>query len=61
MILYIDPGSGSLLTQVAVAGAAGAAVAVRMGWRRATARLGGKRHREEEPATDERSDAPAAG
>lgn len=35
---YVDPGSGSMVAQIAVAGAAGAAVAVKMAWRKATAR-----------------------
>lgn len=38
---YIDPGSGSLMAQLAVAGVAGAAVAVKMTWRKATRRIRG--------------------
>ena len=41
---YMDPGSGSMLAQVVVAGTAGVAVAVKMGWRRASARIRGKPH-----------------
>ncbi len=36
---YIDSASGSLVAQVAVAGFAGAAVAAKLTWRRATGRL----------------------
>ncbi len=35
---YTDPGTGSLLVQVAVAGAAGLAVAAKLGWQRTTQR-----------------------
>lgn len=42
-VSYIDANSGSLVAQVAVAGLAGAAVAVKLTWRRATDRL--RRHR----------------
>ncbi len=33
---YTDPGTGSMLVQVAMAGAAGLAVAARLGWQRTT-------------------------
>ena len=33
-LAYLDAGSGSLIVQAVVAGAAGALVAVRLGWRR---------------------------
>ncbi len=39
MIGYIDSNSGSLVAQVAVAGLAGAGVAVKLTWRRAAERL----------------------
>lgn len=58
MLSYMDPGSGSLLAQAAVAGVAGAAVAFKMGWRRTAALLDGKRRRDrsdregEETVTD---------
>ncbi len=52
MIAYIDPGSGSMVAQLAVAGAAGAAVAVKMGWRKAALRVRGMRQREE-PVSDQ--------
>jgi hypothetical protein len=39
LLSYIDSNSGSLVAQVAIAGFAGAAVAVKLGWRRATERL----------------------
>ncbi len=35
-LAYTDPGTGSLLVQVAVAGAAGAAVAAKLAWHRTT-------------------------
>lgn len=43
MFGYMDPGTGSMLTQVVVAGAAGVAVAAKIGWRKATARIRGKK------------------
>jgi len=33
-VAYLDAGSGSLIVQAVVAGAAGALVAVKLGWRR---------------------------
>lgn len=42
MTAYIDPGSGSMVAQLAVAGAAGVVVAVRMGWRKTALRIRGK-------------------
>jgi hypothetical protein len=41
MMAYVDPGTGSVIAQVAVAGVAGVAVAVRLGWRRTVSRLRG--------------------
>lgn len=38
-LAYLDPGSGSLLVQALVAGAAGAAVAAKLYWRRITSRF----------------------
>ena len=38
---YLDPGSGSMLAQLAAAGFAGVAVLVRMYWARIVARLKG--------------------
>ncbi len=35
---YTDPGTGSMLVQVAMAGAAGLAVAAKLGWERTTQR-----------------------
>ena len=56
IVSYMDASSGSLVAQVAVAGLAGAAVAVKLGWRRTTDRL--RRHRsggsEAEPSADQR-------
>jgi hypothetical protein len=40
---YLDPGSGSMLLQLLLGGAAGLAVAIRLSWRRLTARLRGDR------------------
>ena len=53
----MDPGSGSLLTQMAVAGAAGAAVAVKLGWRKTAALLDSKRRRNRAVGTEEESGA----
>ncbi|HEX2063989.1 MAG TPA: hypothetical protein VHE80_06175 [Acidimicrobiales bacterium] len=39
LIAYIDSNSGSLVAQVAVAGLAGAGVAVKLTWRRVAERL----------------------
>jgi hypothetical protein len=38
-LAYLDAGSGSLIIQALVAGAAGAAVALKLGWRRLTGKL----------------------
>lgn len=38
-LAYLDPGSGSLLVQALVAGVAGAAVTVKIYWRRITSRF----------------------
>jgi len=38
-LAYLDAGSGSLIIQAVVAGAAGAVVAVRLGWRRVVDRF----------------------
>lgn len=40
MIAYIDPGAGSFVLQAIVAAAAGAALAVKLGWKRLRAALG---------------------
>lgn len=39
LLSYIDSNSGSLIAQAAVAGFAGAAVVVKVGWHRATGRF----------------------
>lgn len=39
LLSYLDANSGSLIAQVAVAGFAGAAVAAKLSWRRASERL----------------------
>ena len=48
-LAYLDAGSGSMMVQAVVAGAAGAAVVGRLGWQRITAPLRKKRA---EPAVD---------
>jgi hypothetical protein len=40
MIAYIDPGAGSLVLQAIVAAAAGAALALKLWWKRLRAALG---------------------
>jgi hypothetical protein len=37
---YLDPGSGSIIAQAVIAGAAGVAVAGKLGWRRMRKSLG---------------------
>jgi hypothetical protein len=39
LVAYLDANSGSLIIQTVVAGAAGAAVAVKLGWRRIAGKL----------------------
>ncbi len=43
-LAYMDPGTGSMIVQVAIAGAAGLAVAARAGWERTAHRV--RRRRE---------------
>lgn len=50
-LAYLDAGSGSLVIQALLAGFAGAAVMVKLGWRRIT---GWVRRRPAEEAADER-------
>jgi hypothetical protein len=45
MIAYIDPGSGSYFFQLLIGGLLGAAVAVKLWWRRIWAFLTGRRDR----------------
>lgn len=45
---YIDPGAGSLVAQVVAAGAAGVAVAVKLGWRRARSAVRGQQEAREQ-------------
>jgi hypothetical protein len=49
-LAYVDAGSGSMITQVIVAGAAGAVVVARVGWRRLTAPFKKKQKSPEAPA-----------
>ena len=46
-LAYLDPGTGSMITQAVVAGAAGAAVVAKVGWRRMTRPF--RRHAEPAP------------
>ncbi len=46
-LAYTDPGTGSMIVQVAIAGAAGLAVAAKAGWERTTHRL--RRRRDGRP------------
>ncbi len=55
LVAYIDSNSGSLVAQVAVAGLAGAGVAVKLTWRRVADRLSrnrGATAAEGEPGAD---------
>ncbi len=56
-LAYTDPGTGSMLVQVAVAGAAGLAVAAKLGWQRTTRRW---RNRRGVPAGDDRESTAVA-
>ncbi len=55
-LAYTDPGTGSMIVQVAIAGAAGLAVAARAGWERTAHRLRRRRDdrtlRESPPTAD---------
>ena len=53
-LAYLDAGSGSLIIQALVAGAAGAAVALKLGWRRLTGKL--RRKPASAPTQDARQD-----
>jgi hypothetical protein len=53
-LAYLDAGSGSLIIQALVAGAAGAAVALKLGWRRLTGKL--RRKPTAAPTQDARQD-----
>ncbi len=54
---YTDPGTGSMLVQAAMAGAAGLAVAAKLGWQRTTRRF---RKRNDVPAGDGRESTTVA-
>lgn len=47
-LAYLDPGTGSMLAAAVVAGVAGAAVAVKVWWRRLTGKL-----RRQRPTADD--------
>lgn len=55
-LAYLDAGSGSLIVQAVVGGAAGAAVAAKLYWRRVTARF---RREPAEVSPSERPGGPA--
>jgi hypothetical protein len=55
ILLYIDPGTGSIILQAAVAAVVGGAVAVRLFWNRILAFFG-LRKREEIDPSDEPGD-----
>jgi hypothetical protein len=58
MIAYIDPGSGSYFFQILIGGLLGAAVALKLWWRRIWAFLAGRRARARD---DEKPSAPNSG
>jgi hypothetical protein len=63
MIAYIDPGSGSYFFQLVIGGLLGAAVAVKLFWRRVWAFLTGRRSSRDRSSEAERakdSGTPAA-
>ncbi len=53
---YLDAGSGSMLVGAVAAGAAGVAVAAKVGWRRATGVF--RKSNDLETSPDEAADAP---
>lgn len=52
---YLDPGSGSFILQLLVAGVLGAAVAIRMSWDKIKARIS---HKDKPPTTETPEDKP---
>jgi hypothetical protein len=50
-LAYLDPGTGSMLAAAIVAGFAGAAVAVKVWWRRLTGRFRRSQPTDEAPAS----------
>jgi hypothetical protein len=64
MIAYIDPGSGSYFFQILIGGLLGAAVALKLWWRRIWVFLTGRRARareEKAPTQTGRTDPASAG
>ena len=51
MLFYLDGNSASMITQAVVAGAAGAAVVAKTGWKRITSPFRGKDNSPEVPVT----------
>ena len=56
MLFYLDAGTGSMLVQLAVAGAAGAAVAGKVGWAKITGPFRRKQSAEVTGPDSERGD-----
>jgi hypothetical protein len=52
ILLYIDPGTGSIILQAAVATVVGGAVAVRLFWNRILAFFGLKKGEENDPSDE---------
>jgi hypothetical protein len=53
MLFYLDGNSASMITQAVVAGAAGAAVVAKTGWKRISSPFRSKSHTDETPAVSE--------
>ena len=52
--MYVDSGSGSMIISAVVAGAAGAGVVAKMGWRRLTGGLRGTKDVAGTPETEQK-------
>jgi hypothetical protein len=50
---YLDPGSGSMIVQLLLGGAAGIAVILKLGWSRLIERFGGSRAKQAANKPDE--------
>lgn len=60
IVAYLDAGSGSMLVGAVAAAGAGVAVAAKVGWRRVTGKLSGKKTAEAESTAEaEPNDEPA--
>ncbi len=58
ILLYIDPGTGSVILQAVVASIVGAAIAVKLFWHRILKFLGLRKDKPEAPGMKKESDAP---